>query len=683
MMTLVSVFASAQTPQAIWTEDNATLTFFYGRLYAVGDDFNGHKVTLVWSGPDFNKCRYDDEHTAVVPPWIAYEPSIAPNAYNGYSFSYSDFPDRIKYAVFDNSFYNYRMKEAPFLFAMCKNLVSITGIENFKTEQVNDMTCLFYNCESLPEIDVSGFDTRSCMSMRKMFCGCNIVPRLDVCHFNTSKVEDMMAMFADCFNLPELDVSGFNTARVTDMSYMFANCELLKEIDVSGFNTSQVQDMYAMFAGCVSVKSLDVSGFNTQKVTDMSYMFSDCDMLESIYIHNFSTRSLQVCEEMFSACDRLSRIYCGNTWTADGTDMFAESEKLVGFVPYDASETGIAMANPKKYFTWDKITIEKSEFDQGVTWAESPINPTETRMAVTQSGKFSYIIDGKNVTDQIADPGKYNVTIRFKSGDGKIDYSQDFAITVIEVPYIAADFDDSVRNYCGGEEVEILFSNIRNVKPDKYSIHFSAGGFKDESNAVFNGKSIVFNIPENIQSGDYQATFVLKNSEINSAEMTLSFTIGANALKTKWDDVVYLPNPEGKFIKYQWYRDGEEIYGAKKQFYNELDGLDGTYYAMVTDIDGNEFKTCPLTVNKKIDSSAPRVNVYPNPATPGEQITLQLENMDVSRGVSLLIFTSSGTFVKRIDNAQTSNYLTLSKGGYMGYAVYKGENVSFKILVEK
>ena len=86
---------------------------------------------------------------------------------------------------------------------------------------------------------------------------------------------------------------------------------------------------------------------------------------------------------------------------------------------------------------------------------------------------------------------------------------------------------------------------------------------------------------------------------------------------------------------------------------------------------------------KQIDNAAPRINVYPNPATPGEQITLQLENMDVSRGVSLLIFTSSGTFVKRIDNAQTSNYLTLPKGGYMGYAVYRGENVSFKIMVEK
>ncbi|MBP5682707.1 MAG: BspA family leucine-rich repeat surface protein [Bacteroidales bacterium] len=629
----------AQTPQAIWTEDNSTLTFYYGVLYQPGDDFKGHKVTRVWSGDRFNDIEnrhrrsLSDEYYWLVPGWVAEDVYVDDDG--NQVTEYCDVSTKIVTAIFDDSFRNYKIKHTQWLFEHCSNMTSVQKMENLCTDIVTDMRGMFYECESLSEIDLR--------------------------YLNTSNVENLSYAFAGCKSLKKIDLSHLNTSNVTDMRGLFFECETLTEIDVTPLNTKNVKDMAGMFASCSSLKTLYLADLNVRSVNDFTSMFEDCSALE--------------------------KIYCDKDWksirpSADYEFLFTNCDNLVGFVPYDESETGISMANPKKYFTWDCIMIEKKSFDQGVKWADSPINPMETHMDIKQSGNFSYYIDGKNVTSAIAEPGKYNVKIRFQSNDGEIDYSQDFQITVIELPYIKADFDETVRSYCGGEEVEIKFSNIRNVKPDKYSIYFSAPVFMEENDATFDGEKIVFSIPSNLQQGDYQAFFTLKNSEVQSDEMVLKFNIGNRSLKTKWDDVVYIPNPQNLYVKYQWFRDDEEIFGAKKQFYNELDGLNGTYYAIVTDTDGNEFKTCSLEVTKQIVNSAPRVNVFPNPAVAGEQITLQLENIDISNGVELLIFTSSGSFIKRIENAQHTNYLTLSKGGYMGYAVYDGEKIAFKIMVE-
>ncbi|MCD8120328.1 MAG: DUF285 domain-containing protein, partial [Lachnospiraceae bacterium] len=43
-------------------------------------------------------------------------------------------------------------------------------------------------------------------------------------------VTDMRSMFYDCNNLTELDVSGFDTSKVTDMSYMFSMCTSLTSL---------------------------------------------------------------------------------------------------------------------------------------------------------------------------------------------------------------------------------------------------------------------------------------------------------------------------------------------------------------------------------------------------------------------------------------------------------------------
>ena len=62
----------------------------------------------------------------------------------------------------------------------------------------------------------------------------------------------MYDMFYDCQSLETLDLSGWNVSNVNDMSYMFKNCKNLKYLDLSGWDTSNVMDVSGMFYHCPS-----------------------------------------------------------------------------------------------------------------------------------------------------------------------------------------------------------------------------------------------------------------------------------------------------------------------------------------------------------------------------------------------------------------------------------------------
>ena len=128
----------------------------------------------------------------------------------------------------------------------------------------------------------------------------------DLKYLNTEQVTDMSNMFYGCSALTSLDLSNFNTAKVRDMSYMFYRCSALSSLDLSNFNTAIVSDMSLMFGGCSVLSSLDLSNFYTKEVRDMSYMFSRCSALTTIYASDkFVTSKVQSGISMFSSCKNL------------------------------------------------------------------------------------------------------------------------------------------------------------------------------------------------------------------------------------------------------------------------------------------------------------------------------------------------------------------------------------------
>ncbi|MCQ2533954.1 MAG: DUF285 domain-containing protein, partial [Clostridia bacterium] len=113
--------------------------------------------------------------------------------------------------VFNDSVKDYRPKDTDMWFGRMNNLTHIYNLNYLDTSNVTSMSCMFYGCSSLNELDLSSFDT--------------------------SNVTHIYGMFYGCSSLSELDLSSFNTLNVTNMSYMFYGCSSLNELDLSSFDT--------------------------------------------------------------------------------------------------------------------------------------------------------------------------------------------------------------------------------------------------------------------------------------------------------------------------------------------------------------------------------------------------------------------------------------------------------------
>lgn len=204
----------------------------------------------------------------------------------------------IKTVVFKRNFRDARPTTCSLWFGYCTNLTSVEGLENLNTSDVTSMDHMFYKCDQLRALDLSGF--------------------------NTEKVENMQDMFSNCKNLETLNLSSFKTNNLTNMSEMFLECNKIAQLDLSGFNTSGVKALDQVFKNCSALEALDLSSFDTKWVTDMSSLFEYCQSLKTIYVSDrFSIFKVKNSTNMFRSCNDLK-----------GATAFADQEKEMARANY-------------------------------------------------------------------------------------------------------------------------------------------------------------------------------------------------------------------------------------------------------------------------------------------------------------------------------------------------------------
>lgn len=229
------------------------------------------------------------------------------------------FINSVKHIVFHEKLQFYF--SARWLFADCTNLVDITGLDKLDMSEVNNMSDMFDNCQSLKELDLSTFNTSKVTDMSAMFNDCYNLTKLNLSNFDTSQVTDMNLMFAECSNLTTLDLSNFKTGQVTDMAFMFLDCNKLQKLDLSNFDTGNVTNMSNMFNNCNSLTHLDISNFNTSKVNSMQGMFVSCSNLADLNVASFDTGNVTNMNGMFKNCTNLTSLDLSNFDTSKVTDM--------------------------------------------------------------------------------------------------------------------------------------------------------------------------------------------------------------------------------------------------------------------------------------------------------------------------------------------------------------------------
>ena len=177
-----------------------------------------------------------------------------------------------------------------------------------KGEAVEDMSCMFFGCDSLIKADFSSFITQNITNMKNILYGCKNLIEVNLSSFNTQKVTNMGSMFWGCESLTALDLSSFNTENVTDMVCMFNGCKHLTKVDLTSFETKNVTNMGGMFCCCISLIKVNLSSFETKNVTNMGGMFYFCKNLIKADLSSFDIQNVSNANAMFWGYENLIKI---------------------------------------------------------------------------------------------------------------------------------------------------------------------------------------------------------------------------------------------------------------------------------------------------------------------------------------------------------------------------------------
>ena len=220
-------------------------------------------------------------------------------------------------------------KTIDYMFYGCQSLKTL-DLSGWKTGNVTRMAMTFMYCTKLETVEgTENWDTSNVTFMYGMFFDNKSLKSLDVSTWKTGKVTNFASMFstsspnAGDIPIEELDVSGWNVSAATDLSYMFYGCGKLKKLDMSGWDVSKVTTTYHMFTDCHSLESLDFSGWNPVSLTNANGMFNDCRSVKVLDVSNFASANLKDCGQMFESCWSLETIIGLEKWnTAKVTNCY-------------------------------------------------------------------------------------------------------------------------------------------------------------------------------------------------------------------------------------------------------------------------------------------------------------------------------------------------------------------------
>lgn len=322
--------ASDSVPFAVYSEDDASLTFYKRRALPVeGSVFEGKTATAVYaniqntkSTPPWKGIARKIERVAVVDEGVAPQTMYAwffecnnllsvnlsrldtsKTTSLGYAFSRCKSLTALDLSALDTS----SVRSFADVFQDCSSLRSV-NLAGWDTSSGNNFSQMFFQCASLGELDVSSFETGNVTTFKEMFYGCSSLRSLDLSHFDTSAATTFASMFYNCASLATLDVSTFETASATDLSQVFYGCKSLTELDLSSASTAKVQTFHGMFSGCSGLKRIDLSLLDTSSAVDLSYLFANCSKLEAVNVAGINTSSVTDFNHMFSECSSLTSL---------------------------------------------------------------------------------------------------------------------------------------------------------------------------------------------------------------------------------------------------------------------------------------------------------------------------------------------------------------------------------------
>ena len=191
------------------------------------------------------------------------------------------------------------------MFKDCK--VKHLDLSSLRTHNVTDFSDMFYNCDSLIDLNVDGFDTSNAEDFNGMFHGCHKLTQLNVKHFNVNSVLHMSYLFSGCRRLKVIDLKGWDFSQIRDANEMFGYCGKLEKI-IANFNFNMIKGMAFMFDCCTKLSEVDLTHSDLSHVFDFGYMFFKCEGLKKISFSQGVWQKAKYTLGMFGNCKALERL---------------------------------------------------------------------------------------------------------------------------------------------------------------------------------------------------------------------------------------------------------------------------------------------------------------------------------------------------------------------------------------
>lgn len=273
------------------------------------------------------------------------------------------------------------------MFNNCPKLVNVVGINQWRTETINNVSGMFLNCGVLMNLDLSQWpitlkkqlndqikESGSNKEMSEENAETNLPiqgdyattpststasewqyqlsPQSDryiltkyigksttiivpnTINGKPTSLQDISkSVFPNYQSITSFKIASGNKVPIqdADLRYAFQFWPALKEVDLTGLDTSAVTNIGAMFANVPLLTKVDLSGWDTSNITDMNYMFNADRQLQELVLANWDVRKVTNMTYMFAYLSNLKTLDLSSFQTNQVTNMnsmFIETTNL-------------------------------------------------------------------------------------------------------------------------------------------------------------------------------------------------------------------------------------------------------------------------------------------------------------------------------------------------------------------
>ncbi|VDG33717.1 cell surface protein [Lactobacillus plantarum] [Lactiplantibacillus mudanjiangensis] len=217
------------------------------------------------------------------------------------------------------------------MFYQCSSLTTITGISQWQTTSVTDLSQMFTGCSQLVTLDLNGWDVSQVVRLVATFKDCAKLTTLNVADWSTGSLITLEDTFNGDSSLTTLPVGKWNVGKVGTLIRTFNYCSSLTSLDVANWDTRQVMVMSATFRGMSKIKSLPIDKWQTGRVHNMQLTFYEDASLENINIANWDTSQVNSLDYTFAKLSSITTLPIDNWKTSNMQSLrgtFYNSPKL-------------------------------------------------------------------------------------------------------------------------------------------------------------------------------------------------------------------------------------------------------------------------------------------------------------------------------------------------------------------